>query len=254
MIIAVSDVHLGYEHADKQSFMNLLGEVGSTLGRSDDLVLLGDIFDFWRRNNVSVMLENEDLVEKLESLSTRIHYVPGNHDFTFARVNPSGTAPFRFEKVVKLQDGGTTFTFIHGYQLEVLSNFEPLTIEEYEDLCFSLCQRTGDFLGDLLSFFWDSIHLSFKKGDKRRSMVQAIGDIPENRKDLHKVDRLARSRVKDLFLGLGKTDRLVFGHTHRPFVDGTVANTGSWVSNAQVRNTYLKIEEGKMSLLQHNPT
>lgn len=85
-------------------------------------------------------------------------------------------------------------------------------------------------------------------------MIQAIGDIPEKRKDLHKVDRLARSRVKDLFLGLGKTDRLVFGHTHRPFVDGSVANTGSWVSNAQVRNTYLKIENGEMSLLQHNPT
>lgn len=154
MIIAVSDVHLGYEHADKQSFMSLLGNVGSTLGQSDNLVLLGDIFDFWRRNNVSVLLENEDVVEKLESLSTRIHYVPGNHDFTFARVNPSGTVPFSFEKAVRLQDGGATFTFIHGYQLEVLSNFEPLTIEEYEDLCFSLCQRTGDFLGDLLSFFW----------------------------------------------------------------------------------------------------
>jgi hypothetical protein len=55
------------------------------------------------------------------------------------------------------------FNFVHGYQLEVLANLEPLTIKEYEELCVSLCLRTGDFFGDILSLLWDMLHLSFKK-------------------------------------------------------------------------------------------
>jgi len=251
LIIAASDIHLGYDHVNKEPFMKFLDEIGKSLGRSDHFIPLGDIFDFWRRNNVAVVLENEDIVEKLESLTANMHYIPGNHDFTFARLNPSGTRPFNVQKILTLQDDGNTFSFMHGYQLEVLANLEPLTIEEYEELCVSLCQRTGDFIGDLLSFLWDSIHLSFKRGDKRRDMVQSIGEMPEKRKDMHKIDRLARSRVKDLFLGLGKDDRFIFGHTHRPFLDGSVANVGCWVSDAAVQNTYLKIENGEMQLLQY---
>lgn len=253
MIVVASDVHLGYGRANREAFMRFLDESGRSLGRSDHFILLGDIFDFWRRNNVAVVLENEDVVERLESLAATVHYVPGNHDFTFAKLNASGTGLFNIQKTLTLRDEGNAFTFIHGHQLEVLSNLEPLTIEEYEELCVSLCQRTGDFIGDLLSFFWDSIHLSFKRGDKRREMVQSIDAIPEKRRDMHKIDRLARSRVKDLFLGLGKDDRLVYGHTHRPFLDGSVANVGCWVSDATVQNTYLKVENGEMQLLQYAP-
>ena len=251
LIIVASDVHLGYDRANREPFGRFLDEIGKSLGQSDHLVLLGDIFDFWRRNNVAVVLENEDLVEKLENLAVNIDYIPGNHDFTFARLNPTKTGAFNIQKTLTLKDGGSTFTFMHGYQLEVLSNLEPLTIEEYEELCVSLCQRTGDFIGDLLSFLWDSIHLSFKAGDKRKSMIQSIAEAPEKRKDMHRVDRFARSRVKDLFLGLGKAERLVFGHTHRPFIDASVANVGCWVSDAAEQNTYLKIESGQMQLLQY---
>ena len=32
---------------------------------------------------------------------------------------------------------------------------------------------------------------------------------------MHMVDKLARSRARHVFLGLGKEDRLIFGHTHQ---------------------------------------
>lgn len=252
MIVAVSDVHLGYGRSNKEPFKGFLDEIGRSLGRSDHLVLLGDIFDFWRSNNVAVVLKNEDVVEKLEIVPANVHYVPGNHDYTFANLRPAGGGPFNIQRVLTLQDAGDNFVFMHGYQLEVLSNLEPLTIEEYEELCVSLCQRTGDFIGDLLSFLWDSIHLSFKRGDRRRDMIQSIGEAPEKRKDMHKIDRLARSKAKDMFLGLGRNDRFIYGHTHRPFLDGSVANVGCWVSDAPLQNTYLKIENGEMQLLQYN--
>jgi UDP-2,3-diacylglucosamine pyrophosphatase LpxH len=39
---------------------------------------------------------------------------------------------------------------------------------------------------------------------------------------------------------------LVFGHTHIPYINksGTVVNTGSWVKDSPVSNTYVKLDEG----------
>lgn len=248
VILVVSDVHLGYQESNRQEFLGFLQEVCRQLGPEDHLVLLGDILDFWRRNNVAVAVENELIFKTIESLDAKIHYVVGNHDYTLITLRLPENQFFSITKTLKLEDGGVPYSFIHGYQLEALAVFEPLTIEEYELLCISLCQRTGDFIGDILSVFWDTLHLSFKKGDRRQRTIQSITEVPESRRDMHKVEQLARSSVRDLFLGLSRNSRLVFGHTHRPFIEDRVANTGSWVSDAKIQNTYVKIQDGKMEL------
>ncbi len=248
LILAVSDIHLGYSRSNKQEFIKFLDEVVGRMGKSDRLVLLGDIFDFWRRKNISVVLENEDVLQRIEDSSAELYYIPGNHDLTFAKPDLFGKLPIRIQRNLTLEDAGRSFNFIHGYQLEVLANLEPLTVEEYEELCISICQRTGDFFGDLLSILWDTFQLSFKRGDRRKDMISSIGETPESRKDMHMVDRLARSRASHMFLGLRKGDTLIFGHTHRPFLDEYVANTGSWVSDSTTQNTYVTIENGEMTL------
>lgn len=253
MILAVSDVHLGYGASNSRAFKEFLSSRCKSLGKNDVLVLLGDIFDFWRRNNVAVALENENVFSMLENLDATIHYVVGNHDYTLVDLK-AVDRPFDVSKDLRLENGGKTFNFIHGYQLEVLANLEPLTIKEYEELCISLCLRTGDFFGDILSILWDMLHLSFKKGDRRKNAIHSISDVPESRKNMDKVRQLATSRVKDLFLGLGKDEILVFGHIHRPFIDGRTANTGCWVSDAATQNTYLEIDNGEMKLLSFDGT
>jgi predicted phosphodiesterase len=197
---------------------------------------------------VSVAIENELIFNKLESLKAKIHYVVGNHDYSLITLRLHENQLFDIRKTLRVEDNGVVYNFIHGYQLEALAVFEPLTIEEYESLCVSLCQRTGDFVGDILSILWDTIHLSFKKGDRRQQTIASITDVPESRRDMHKVEQLARSSVRDLFLGLPRNGKLIFGHTHRPFMEEQVANTGSWVSDAQIQNTYVKIDKGKMEL------
>ncbi len=253
MILAVSDVHLGYSASNARSFMDFLDSRCKSLSKGDTLVFLGDIFDFWRRNNVAVALENERIFSIMENLDATIHYIVGNHDYTLIDMK-SVDRPFDISKDLRLENGGKTFNFLHGYQLEVLTNLEPLTIKEYEELCISLCLRTGDFFGDILSVLWDMLHLSFKKGDRRKNAIESISDVPESRKDMDRVRQFAASRVKDLFLGLGKDDVLIFGHTHRPFIDGRTANTGCWVSDAQTQNTYLEINNGEMKLQTFNQT
>jgi UDP-2,3-diacylglucosamine pyrophosphatase LpxH len=252
LIVVASDVHLGYQGSNRQSFLNFLEEICRPLGPEDSLVLLGDILDFWRRNNVAVAIENELIFETMESFKAKVHYIVGNHDYTLITLKLPENQFFNVKKTLRLEDNGISYNFIHGYQLEALAVFEPLTIEEYESLCVSLCQRTGDFIGDILSVLWDTIHLSFKKGDKRQQTMRSITEVPESRRDMHRVEQLARSSVKDLFLGLSWDSKLIFGHTHRPFVEDNVANTGSWVSDAKMQNTYLEIEGGKMELKTYN--
>ncbi len=78
----VSDLHLGYKNADKDSFSRFLDSMQSDK-ETTDLVLLGDIVDMWRRDASGVFLENWDIVAKIIGLKQkmRIHYVAGNHDY-----------------------------------------------------------------------------------------------------------------------------------------------------------------------------
>ena len=46
MIIAVSNVHLGYENSKTEDFKNFINSEVSDLGTDDHFVLLGDIFNF----------------------------------------------------------------------------------------------------------------------------------------------------------------------------------------------------------------
>jgi len=84
--------------------------------------------------------------------------------------------------------------------------------------------------------------------DRRRKTIKSITKSPEKREGIDRINQFARSEVKRIFLGLKKTEKLVFGHTHQPFINTNVANTGSWVSDAKEQNTYIEIENGKMKL------
>ena len=53
-------------------------------------------------------------------------------------------------------------------------------------------------------------------------------------------------------------ERLVFGHTHGPFINNekTVANTGSWINeleSKEYQNSYVEISEGNMELKFFKP-
>ena len=93
MIIAVSDVHLGCKTSNRESFLRFLEKCDTPA--IDHLVLLGDILDFWRRNNSAVIMENEAILEKLASLRAKnVHYIVGNHDYLIMRISK------RYEEII----------------------------------------------------------------------------------------------------------------------------------------------------------
>ncbi len=66
-IIAVSDLHLGFDASDKAAFTRFLGNLQSDPSVTD-LVLLGDIVDMWRRDSSGIFLENHDVLDLINEL------------------------------------------------------------------------------------------------------------------------------------------------------------------------------------------
>ncbi len=245
-IIVVSDQHLGYENSEKAAFDAFLGELSGD-ATVTDLVLLGDVVDMWRRDASGVFLENSDTIGRIISLmkTMTVHYIAGNHDFHVLQLQ-NYSYPFNFVRNLQLRDGHTNYRFVHGYEFDRLQR-EPLM----EALCRVMSDGTGDFESGVWStitrdwsdteYFLSSI---FRKGSIRRAS-EALQQGPEVRlkDELGAVEGLACSSVQD-------GEVLVFGHTHRPFINAreNVVNSGSWVKDADVHNTFVRLENGKPRL------
>ena len=61
-IIAVSDVHLGYNECNKNEFNSFINNIDEN--NCNRLVICGDFLDMWRRETVGVVLENIDKLNK----------------------------------------------------------------------------------------------------------------------------------------------------------------------------------------------
>ncbi len=83
-LVVLSDTHFGdpYELLTEEANISRLCEVLKALGRIDELVLLGDVFDFWLVPLREALERGRDLIAALYELEniSRMIYIPGNHD------------------------------------------------------------------------------------------------------------------------------------------------------------------------------
>lgn len=285
MIIAVSDVHLGWHDKGKQEeFLKFIE--GCDTPSVDHLVLCGDIFDLWRRTNLNIFCLtpdcrtrddetvkrivgcNEHILDTLVRLKAKnVHYVVGNHDYMVHRIHRDAEAlyPFSVHKTLRIEDGGERYFFTHGYNLDVMSTMEQMmTVKQYEQLAESLCFLT-DRTGWLASTIWSATEILGRMKDQ----VMAIQKSPFERGDqMDSVRMFANSSASYLLLGLKPDEHLIFGHTHGPYLherrSGTfVGNSGCWGEEMRdpngsiCRNSYIRIEDGRMELRFYsgeNPT
>ena len=272
VIVAISDVHLGYENCNKDVFQQFVEEV---LEQNDiqHVVLLGDIVDFWRRLSIGVLLENLEILQKLSNLKAEKHYVIGNHDYSLSFL-AHYRKKLRFNLVndVVLVSGSQKFRFIHGYQLE-FAQMLPLYIQICEYLC-----GTGDAWGKRFFELWfwyektmrthwlkrllmtyrkeDELHMKDIKNLNKKELQNLVKTI-EKPPNERKMSQLRQKEMWKSRLELAATEKaieiypeeaLVFGHTHDPFCEKDIANTGSWVTNADKKYSYVVIDEGTMEL------
>jgi hypothetical protein len=187
----------------------------------------------------------------------------------YKKDDPSAVFPFEVRRSLRLPDNGSVFYFIHGYQLDVLANLEPLDIESYENLSDHMCfieAKMGGLASYIVSLFRNAVLSSPLYG------LPQIYDLEQKLMDLTKapherppeyiknIEKLAESTGAYVLLGMKPDEKLVFGHTHNPCLnppkkekfcmdpDGTIANTGSWVNekSKECQNTYVKISNGRM--------
>ena len=241
-VIVTSDQHLGYANSDKVSFNRFLDELANDKDLTH-LVLLGDFVDMWRRDASGVFLEAHDTLAKILSLKAKgvnVFYVAGNHDYHVLKLEGS-TYGFQFRPSYSFSFGNTTYIFKHGWE------FDP---EQTPFLMEALCHNFDNAEGADLSALWtDATNLPSDLKDllefhkTPEALAKHMLQPPEQRLQPGDVEKRA-------FASLNPGEKLVFGHTHRPFVssDGRVANSGSWVTDAEYHNTYVELDGETMKL------
>ena len=129
MILVISDVHWGYGLCNREAFSEFLDGYFSV--DLDHMVILGDLFDFWRGNTNEIIADNEDILKKILKLKAKnIHYIVGNHDYYMNNLGEryGDNFPFTISKNLRLEDGDNKFYFTHGYEFEAI-NMEPVTLD-----------------------------------------------------------------------------------------------------------------------------
>ncbi len=202
---------------------------------------------------VRVFLENIDTAEILVALKERmnVHWVAGNHDYHLLklRTTPSAHYPFEFRETLQLVDGKRTYWFVHGYEFEY-GNELPYIQPVMELLCHVMSDAEGvpeDKLWvDITKLIGDLHYTMFVHSLEGNDTVvkhRSLHESPAVRlyDKLEKVESRAYDEIRD------RPDHmLVFGHTHHPFINtgGNLVNSGSWVKDSLLHNTYIVIEDG----------
>lgn len=210
---------------------------------------------------------------------TNIYYVVGNHDYSILYFSTKvDKFPLSISKNLhlKVKESNKKFYFIHGYKFEVLANLAFISIEEYESICKHLCEVRETTIGKIESTVWSSLHFQFanQRFGEHLNVVESITKLPENRmKEEHqfdksqvneinpllyprnKIEELAMSPVaRSMFIGGEPNETIIFGHTHSPFItkDKMIVNSGSWVKDNNLHNTYVKIyDNGDLDLIRY---
>jgi UDP-2,3-diacylglucosamine pyrophosphatase LpxH len=237
-VLVATDQHLGYANSDVASFENFLDYVS---GRSDvgTLAILGDLVDMWRRDVSGLLLEERKSMDKLVELSSsmKVSFIVGNHDYHLRELEDHGY-PFQFlESMAPIDVGPLSYKFMHGWE------FDP---EQQPPIMEALCHNLSDTDGVERT----EVYRAFTGlEDKLEALLQLHGGMdgfidhllqgPESR-----LEAVLPSVEKTAYSSLKPGERLVFGHTHKPFVsaDERLVNAGSWVTDAPVHNTFVELD------------
>ena len=201
----------------------------------------------WRRDASGVFLEHHDTLNKildLKSKGVEVFYVAGNHDYHVLNlVHPA--YPLTFSKEVNLTDGGVNYRFMHGYEFDPEQKAPLMAF-----LCRVMSDKGGVVEGELWTDYnnWKNILSKVEPSFIKTDLAAVAGRLhrrPEDRlKDsLDKINLAAYNAVKP-------GEVLIFGHTHFPFINKAenLVNSGSWVTDATIHNTYVELSGGKPRL------
>jgi len=259
-ILVVSDLHMGdggrrdnfvafQNGARERAWGRFLDYVES---RNAQLVVVGDLFEFWQCNLSLVLVKRKAYLDRLGEL--KAIYVLGNHDndlVGFIECNMLSHPVFaRMNAGFKARIGGKTFRFLHGHETDPW-NSDPnpnrgriaaIVAGIAEDKVGGPYSASGESVEKQLEdaaeaakglgeriLEWLEHKISPKPGHEGLTPVQKPSLYQEHLLQMMKLHDEERDSV------------LVVGHTHKPghVADGWYWNSGSW---AEKENDFLEIK------------
>jgi UDP-2,3-diacylglucosamine pyrophosphatase LpxH len=239
-VVVAGDAHLGADNANVEAFNEFLGDLYADRGSVDEVVLLGDIWDIVRRDPFGVAWETTETLERLNSLAEAVpvRFVLGNHD-TYLRNLDDARYGLDIRESYTLEQNGTQVLFRHG--------------DEFDRLHSSR-------LSEYLSGAGDRGDIDPTRG-RKDPVVAGVRELvcrfktrlrPDGGEPRAYPRRESRAHS---YLGTVAADKLVYGHTHAPYVhhENIAANPGSWKSTAPTHNTYVEVTGGELALYRYVP-
>jgi UDP-2,3-diacylglucosamine pyrophosphatase LpxH len=229
--ILVSDLHLGYGKCNVSAFTDFLEDcISNGSSKEYSFFILGDLWDLWRKHDIIYSRESNDVLSLINQFKI-VYYLPGNHDHI--TLDAAQTYPdfncYNIRRYFRIKSGEKNFFLVHGHELEVLSKLISLNPSEYDKISDELC-RMNDTEGNIASYLHEMYHKLFKQGQPQ---ITDFLQTAEQRQGMDAIDKFAKSKAKYPLLGMQLNDILIFGHTHRPYIDieNSVVNTGAWTAD-----------------------
>ncbi len=233
-IYFISDAHLGAEDyvSEKPRRHHFLNFLRSLRGKTNQLYIVGDLFDFWLdyqsvipRQHYTVLYELNVLVEN----GTQITYISGNHDFSLGTFLDQQVGLKTSHVPLTVNHQGRRIFLAHGHGLGPGDlSYKILSKILYNRFFINSFRIIHPDLGFILGRLFSRLSRTHTK--------PTTIDPNENHREL----------VFSLFNE--GYDIVVLGHSHRPALwdkDGKVyINLGDWLQHY----TYGVLRNGRMTL------
>ena len=230
----ISDAHLGLEDyaAEKERRARILAFLRNLRGKTRQLYIVGDLFDFWFEYRTVVPRQHYTVLHALSSLvesGVRVTYLAGNHDFWL------GT--FLDEQVGVETAGGPLTVTHHGRKIYIAHGHGLIS----RDLGYRLFSKVLHSAFSIRLFQLVHPDCGFRIGRLLSRLSRRHGK-PTAWDPREAYRELAFSLLDQDY------DLVVFGHNHCPALqhkgDKTYINLGDWLRH----DTYGVLREGEMTL------
>ena len=229
-----SDVHLGLDspETEKQKENRLLGFLRNILPTSDQLFILGDLFDFWFEYATVIPKGFHRTLAALQEFTDRgirVHYLAGNHDFWMGDF---------FQKELGMQ--------LHFNPFEITITGKRIYFHHGDGLArndtgYKLIKPVLRNRLNIRLYRWlhPDIGVKLARGSSRTSREYTSKKHYGEEEGM--ID-CARNRIAQ------GVDIVMMGHRHKPCLlpidRGMYVNLGDWITY----NTYAELNDGTLHL------
>lgn len=220
--LLISDVHIGFKFSRASDAVSVLNNE-----QFDRLIMVGDIFDiqsmlhrpYWDEHHTAFLKKMLKLAKKKEVI-----YVIGNHDYPLYHLQEytNKLAGVKLCREYAYSSGNKNILCVHGDQFDSVSH----KMQAVGDFFYNILLHLNGFVAKIRSLFglqyWS---ISKWCKDKVKNTISKAFSIDDKLRELD-------------------ADVVVYGHTHMPFVQNDLVNTGTFVEIA----TYVIEENGVFEL------